>query len=212
MTELLCGYAKSTQERVFSVWAEEIPEAETRLKTRTQHFCAHALLGDVLSEEYGLHHVRIHRQGIEKPTLIHDFLHMNLSHCKRMAIAAVGNCPLGADIETPRNVKPTHLPRLLTADERAFLDAQPEMCKSFVFARFWTLKEAYAKFTGEGIRRPFGSLGFTLGEKIGFCSPDADRLRFFQLIRGFELVVSLCVPAGEYTLSQPADGWELICS
>ena len=132
--------------------------------------------------------------GLGKPKLLHDFLHVNISHCKGLAVAAAGRVPLGVDAETPRQVRDSLLTKVCTAEEAA--EIQHAADKNLAFSRFWTLKEAYAKYTGEGIGLDFAKLGFTIRscDDIVFHHPDADRLHFCQLMFGVQTVISLCVP------------------
>ena len=198
MTELISGYDKNTQELMFRVYAEPLPDTGKRQKHRDAHLAALDLLGAALAKDFGVHHAEIRRVGLGKPKLIHDFLHVNLSHCRGLAAAAVGYMPLGVDAEAPRQIRESLLRKVCTPEEaEAVLGAADG---NFVFSRFWTLKEAYAKYTGEGIGLDFSTLGFTIGESIIFHHPEAKNLRFYQTILENQTVVSLCVPAGSYTV------------
>lgn len=205
---LLSGYDKTTQELQFRVYASEIPETDRRQSHRAGHFTAAALLGEALHRDFGLPHVRIARSGLEKPVLLHSGLHMNLSHCKGLAVCAVGRLPLGTDCESPRTVRESLLPRICSASETAEILASEH--REFAFSRLWTLKEAFAKYTGAGIRTPFDRLPFSAGDTVRFCHPDAGRVSFFQLLHHFSYTVSLCVPHGNYAVSADAHGWILI--
>lgn len=194
MTELLSGYDQNTQTLVFRVYAEALPDTERRQNHRQAHFAALDLLGAALEKDFGVRHAVIHRAGLGKPKLLHDFLHVNISHCKGLAVAAAGRVPLGVDAETPRKVRDSLLTKVCTAEEAA--EIQQAADKNLAFSRFWTLKEAYAKYTGEGIGLDFAKLGFTIRscDDIVFHHPDADRLHFCQLMFGRQTVISLCVP------------------
>lgn len=198
MTELISGYDKNTQALMFRVYAEALPDTGKRQKHKDAHFAALDLLGAALAKDFDITHAEIHRVGLGKPKLIHDFLHMNLSHCSGLAVAAVGNMPLGVDAEAPRQVRESLMRKVCTADEaEAILGAAD---RNLAFSRFWTLKEAYAKYTGEGIGLDFSALGFSFREEIVFHHPDAEKLRFYQIILENQTVISLCTEAGGYTV------------
>ena len=198
MTELLSGYDKTTQKLVFRVYAEVLPDTGKRQKHRDAHFAALDLLGAALAKDFGVRHAVIRRVGLGKPQLIHDFLHINISHCRGMAVAAAGTVPLGVDAEVPRTVRDSLLEKVCTAEEIAQIKAADD--ENHMFARFWTLKEAYAKYTGEGIGLDFSTLGFSLVENIIFHHPNAGNVRFYHAKPDFQTVVSLCVPFGSYTV------------
>ena len=192
MTELLSGYNKNTQELVFRVYAEALPVTEKRQKHKDAHMAALDLLGAALAKDFRVRHAVIRRVGLGKPKLIHDFLHINLSHCKGLAVAAAGTVPLGVDAEVPRTVRESLLAKVCTAEEIAQIRASDD--ENRMFARFWTLKESYAKYTGEGIGLDFSKLAFSFSgaDVIGFRHPAAEQVQFFQILTGDMIPVSLC--------------------
>lgn len=189
---LLSGYSPGGQTLVFRVYAAEIAETERKQAHRAEHFAALELLSAALQKDFGVSHAEIYRTGLEKPRLMHRFLHFSVSHCKGLAVCAVGRLPLGIDAEPPRAVKDNLLEKVCTPEEAAQIMASAD--RERAFSRFWTLKEAYAKYTGAGIRTPFETLGFSLETGIRFLHPDAEKLRFYQLTRGNSHIISLCVP------------------
>ena len=194
---------------MFRVYAVPIPETDRKQRSRASHFYACDLLGAALAEDFGIFHVRLTRSGLEKPVLLHDGLYMNLSHCKGLAVAAVGRTALGVDAEPPREIKEKIMRTVCTPAETAWLTSQSDERKMFLFSRIWTLKEAYTKYTGEGIRRPFSTLEFQLEDGITFCHPAAHKVQLYQLLCGEEYAVSLCVPRGDYDVIAETEGWEL---
>ncbi|MBQ8920911.1 MAG: 4'-phosphopantetheinyl transferase superfamily protein [Oscillospiraceae bacterium] len=200
MNTLLSGYEKNTQILAFRVYAEQLDDSCRRQDHHKAHFAALDLLSAALAEDFGVHHAVIRREGLGKPKLIHDFLHMNLSHCKGLAVAAVGRVPVGVDAEAPRQVKDALMRKVCTEQELAAIAAADD--KMLAFSRFWTLKEAYAKFTGKGIALDFSSLGFTLDPAPVFHHPAAESVQFYQILLENQHVVSLCVPRGAYTVKK----------
>ena len=92
--------------------------------------------------------IRIAEHG--KPYLIdHDGIYFNISHCKQAIVTAVSDYEIGIDAEGRRRYSDNLM-------ERAYNDAEitavlhsnePET----EFARIWTRKEAFFKWTGTGI-------------------------------------------------------------
>lgn len=76
-------------------------------------------------------------------------VHFNLSHCRVAVACAMSDEEVGIDIETLGRYKPTLAQHTMNADElQEIADADnPDIA----FTRLWTMKEAYAKLTGEGI-------------------------------------------------------------
>ena len=72
--------------------------------------------------------------------------HFNLSHSGDWLLCAVGDAPVGVDIEVPRKISPALVRRTCTPAEQAFLADHPGC-----FLQLWTAKEAYLKYLGTGI-------------------------------------------------------------
>ena len=140
MTELLSGYAESTQELMLRVYASEIPETGRRQTHREAHFAALDLLGAALAKDFGVLHAVTHRIGLGKPKLMHDFLYMNLSHCKGLAVAAVGKMPLGVDAETPRAVRDVLMQKVCAPEAISLIQAEDD--QNSAFSRFWTRRKS----------------------------------------------------------------------
>lgn len=187
----LCS-VRDADSKEFHVFARILP---TDMKHRQQHLEACELLSAVCAEVYGIRNLRIRRDEHGKPKLIHPFLHMNLAHCKGLAVCAVGNVSLGVDAEPPRTAKPSIISRICAENEMSQLAASDN--PDALFSRFWTLKEAYGKWDGGGIRLPLETLGFSLGnDKIVFHHSDADKVSIFQILLDFhdmsQYAVSIC--------------------
>ena len=85
-----------------------------------------------------------------KPYAENSPLEFNLSHSGKWLLCAVGEQPLGVDIEAiqPRDLKIAR--RVCTPKELAYLAPdQPDVLTRFL--RIWTAKEAYFKALGSGI-------------------------------------------------------------
>lgn len=77
----------------------------------------------------------------------------SLSHAgPHLLVAVHARDAVGVDVEAVAPVEDGVLARVLTARERAALDAAAD--RDAAFARIWTLKEAILKTAGEGLARP----------------------------------------------------------
>lgn len=79
----------------------------------------------------------------------YDGLYFNISHCREAIVTAVSAREVGIDVEGRRKFSDTLLQRACNEEERAVIAtaSEPEL----EFARLWTRKEAYFKWTGTGI-------------------------------------------------------------
>lgn len=119
------------------------PQAATPIRMASE-----LLLRELLSEYTGeqAERFRFLRTPLGKP-YAENAPQFNLSHSGQWLLCAVGDMPLGVDIETPRTVSPSLLRRVCTPSELALIGDDAER-----FLRVWTAKEAYLKYLGTGIR------------------------------------------------------------
>ena len=90
--------------------------------------------------------IRIGERG--KPYFENSPLHFSISHTKRHVFCALAACPVGIDAEEmDRDINLALAEKILSPAEKARFDGSREM-----LLRFWVLKEAAAKLTGEGLR------------------------------------------------------------
>lgn len=66
-------------------------------------------------------------------------VHFSISHTKTHVLAAIGECPVGADVESFRPLRPGIWRHAGTEEE----------LREFGFFPLWTLKESYIKLFGE---------------------------------------------------------------
>jgi 4'-phosphopantetheinyl transferase len=111
--------------------------------------------------------------GLERPGL-----EFNLSHTRGFVACAVRvGGEIGIDVEAL-----TRTPAGLDISERYFSPSEVALLRGTAperqrdtFLRFWTLKEAFIKATGEGLGRGLASFSFTLDPvAISFHPGDAD--------------------------------------
>lgn len=129
---------------------------------------SHALLRDVMSETTGLppEELEFCEDDLGRPLLscVGD-IDFNLSHTNGMAVVAVARHKLGVDVERLRaGLDLQGLGRrVLSPRERETLEGEQGLKRFF---EYWTLKEAYAKALGIGIRMPFRDIDLKLGEHL----------------------------------------------
>lgn len=94
-----------------------------------------------------------------KPYFAGSDLHFNLSHTDTLVCAAVADCPVGVDAQMLTAPSDGVIRRVLSEREQDLLRRSDD--KKALFTRFWTQKEACAKWTGEGLSCAFSSLDFS---------------------------------------------------
>lgn len=90
-------------------------------------------------------------------------LRFSLAHTEGLvALAVTLHCEVGIDVE-PRSRRPSvHeiARRFFSRPEAAALEALPTDQQADAFLEYWTLKEAYVKATGLGLRAPLDRFSF----------------------------------------------------
>lgn len=179
---------------------QDLPRGE---QYRYSHFFALELLSAALAADWALPHCRIARDEKGKPMLMHPQLYMNLSHCRGLAACGIATVPIGVDAEPPRAFKEHMLPRICAKREIKYLQQSQHPQKDF--SRLWTLKEAYGKCTGAGIRLPLASIAFDCsGETIDFLHPAAEDHAFLQFLLPEDRTVAVC-------LAKPPNNLRVCC-
>ena len=117
-----------------------------------QTYTAQELLSAALRKEYGFRSVPdISRTKQGKPYFPqYPSLHFNLSHTHGMALCAISDTSVGADIEWIRPRRDA-LPRYVftAAEQRQYQELGGDWP---AFYTLWTRKEAWCKYTGQGLR------------------------------------------------------------
>ena len=84
------------------------------------------------------------------------FPFFNISHSGDYAVCAVATFEIGIDIQKIQSYSPRLLRRILTKQELLQLEQSEE--KESFFCRFWSQKESYVKWSGQGITRELDTL------------------------------------------------------
>jgi 4'-phosphopantetheinyl transferase len=159
---------------------------------RSTYLAAHWLLRNALASvaplppERWRFRTRRHGKPEPHPDVGHPSLEFNLSHTRGFVACAVGiGSEIGVDVEAlSRNPDLDVADRFFSPREVAILRAMPRARQPETFLRFWTLKEALIKATGEGLNRALDSFSFSLDPvSIAFHPDDSDmpaRWRFVE--------------------------------
>ncbi len=85
-----------------------------------------------------------------KPFLTnHDGIEFNISHCSKAIVTAISTDIIGIDVEGRRRFSESVLQRAFNEKEQYLVKKSDE--PELEFARIWTRKEAWFKYTGTGI-------------------------------------------------------------
>lgn len=88
-----------------------------------------------------------------KPFVVNGRVHYNLSHCQNYVVLAVSEKPIGVDVEVVREFSALVAQKKFTEQEVEYIAAAGREGRSMqqAFYEIWTAKEAYLKYTGEGL-------------------------------------------------------------
>ncbi|MDR1755864.1 MAG: 4'-phosphopantetheinyl transferase superfamily protein [Culturomica sp.] len=91
-------------------------------------------------------------------------LHFNISHSGAYIVCAFSDREVGIDTERIREARLSVARRFFHPDEMAALEETPAELKNERFFRYWSIKEAFLKYTGTGLTRPLSSFRITESE------------------------------------------------
>lgn len=107
-----------------------------------------------------------------KPYLKHAEFYFSLSHSGHYAICAFSIAPIGVDLQQIKEKLPGRTSRILSDEEKAYLDQLPEAEGTQLFYRLWARKESLIKWDGRGLHLPMEQLSFVqdgiLADTMGF--------------------------------------------
>ena len=122
-----------------------------------------------------------------KPVWKDDTLYFSLSHSGQYAACAMGNAPVGIDIQQ-QNVKNTKaLERVMTPNQLAMIRAMPPKKQKTALFDFWCLKESIVKMTGQGhLMTPVEFLFYNDNGRLGMMV-EQNFLHTYSAIPGYSL-------------------------
>ena len=175
-------------------------QMQTRLQEEKE-----TLFKEVIAS-YGISDYQLAKDSNQKPYLSsHPDIHFNVSHTTdhrcmdKNSCIAIGFSPneIGIDVEYIRDIKPVAAKKMCSPNE--FIAYSSAANPTEYLTRLWTLKEAYAKFTGDGLKTDFHNLEFILvsghsSMRIYHCIQHPEVVLYqYEPING--LFISVCVPS-----------------
>lgn len=123
-------------------------------------------------------------------------IHFNISHGSDIAVCAIGDSPVGIDIEKLHDFTPAIFRKVFTEEERAFWEqmAVSEDAGKEWFFRFWTLKESRIKHAGMGLSMSLTDFSFSFDltmDPYGVSCSDPG-IFFYQRQIKEQYILSLC--------------------
>lgn len=109
-----------------------------------------------------------------RPELPDGRLRFNLSHTHGFVACVVAGVVCGIDVEHVPAERALPHRRVLSPAETAAIRAAPDTEQPQLYTRHWTLKEAYAKARGLGLRLPFDQLHVSLSDPPSVMDATAD--------------------------------------
>ena len=145
------------------IYWRKMPEGLTR---KEESAFAQMLLKDALKREYQLPALpEIERSSYGKPYFpAFPELYFNYSHSKDGAVCVLAKNSVGIDLEKVRSYREKTVKRFCNEKEWNWLQKQETRDKEWI--RIWTVKEAYVKYTGIGIRTDLRCLDISDALKV----------------------------------------------
>lgn len=102
-------------------------------------------------ESCPLEEISVWRDGRGKPHAESSSWEISLSHSRHWAVCSVGEMPSGVDVEEAAEDALAIARHFFTEREYRLIQALDEKNRAREFLRIWTIKESYAKYTGQGM-------------------------------------------------------------
>ena len=121
------------------------------IENETPHQAGRALLAQLWATHIGgsLPPMAIAERG--KPYFVDSPWHFSITHTPRHAFAVLSQHPIGIDAEEmDRPIRPELAKKILSPTELPRYEAAADQRAALL--KLWVLKEAWAKYTGEGLR------------------------------------------------------------
>lgn len=144
---------------------EEI-ERKKNYDDRKRSLAGEMLTRKYLSRLYNVPETEITIQkGLHgKPYVINIDAHFSISHSENYTVVAISNEPIGVDTEIIRDFSAIVAHKTFNSYERNYVAGNSPFRKKSqmekAFYEIWTAKEAYLKFTGQGLSGGINSLSF----------------------------------------------------
>lgn len=129
----------------------------------TGHLAGRALLEEMYRHYVGEELPPIQVTGRGKPYFEDSPWRFSISHSKRHVFCALSQTPIGIDgEELDRKLNPKLAEKILSSTEREEYEQASD--RNLALLKFWVLKEAQAKCTGEGLKGYPNHTNFSLSD------------------------------------------------
>jgi len=100
-----------------------------------------------------------------KPYLPLGEFHFSLSHSGKYVVCVCGKQPVGVDLQKIKDDIPKHTGKILSQEERRYLESLHGKDRVKAFYQIWADKESIIKWDGRGLRIPLTEISLTDDEK-----------------------------------------------
>lgn len=181
---------------MIKIYMEEFELAAGENKCEKEHLFGELLLRKGLKKEYGIDYgeetsIPVIKGGHGKPQL-KDQPHIfhNISHTQGLAACALGDVPVGIDVELIRPFSEKIIRKVMSDKEQEkFWKLKGEERTDYFF-KIWTLKESYVKAAGWGITIPLTDFSFDVETGGITCSVPGVQVDQYCLKEKY--ILSLC--------------------
>ncbi|MCL2253252.1 MAG: 4'-phosphopantetheinyl transferase superfamily protein [Lachnospiraceae bacterium] len=208
----------------FDLIAYEQQERLKRFRFREDYLrslAGEAMLRIIVGEKVGVmpKKLNIIRPRGEKPFFAdYSGIYFNISHSGKWVICAINDDEIGIDIEEikDKEVNPSLIRKVLSAMEQEYVEKLDDEQKAKAFYRFWTMKEAYIKYTGQGLRLELDKIEIDVERNLvrlvdseSECSCITKQIDFFD----DKYILSICANKDETPLVSRfrAEAWNGEC-
>lgn len=128
-----------------------------------------------------------------KPFFANSNVKFNISHSGKYVVIAVSDFDIGIDIQKMKADKHRIAEKSFLKNESAYINEVPNAdTKLQRFCEVWTMKEAYLKHIGLGLRKPLNSFEIDFDEVTPSIKGDVGK-KFIQFKMDEKYIVSICV-------------------
>lgn len=134
-------------------------------KDKIRSLLAEALVRYALCKKYDLKDMEIQfcYSKYGKPSLMNEkSIHFNLSHAGEWVVCAIGDTPVGIDVEIIRDSQLPGAYQCFSDYEIQVLNNSHQKSQAELFYKIWTLKESFVKYNGKGLNYAFDNFSFDI--------------------------------------------------
>ena len=129
-----------------------------------------------------------------KPYVLGNKFYFNLSHSGEYVFCVYDNEPIGIDLQKIKDHIPKHTDKILSAEEKEYLEFLNTEESVSVFYQLWSDKESVIKWDGRGLRLPLQRISVVdKGKLISAINFEGEKLHLRRLnILQPDYAVSIC--------------------